>query len=104
MVTAWAVRGLTRSARAQGAARSYGISLFTEFRYHLARNRTFRAHGVLPARRRDYQGPNRGGLRSIVVSDACLSDTDQGHANSLAVIKKWFGETPTADEVLSALK
>ena len=42
--------------------------------------------------------------RPIVVSDACLSDTDQGHANSLAVIKKWFGETPTADEVLSALR
>jgi nicotinamidase-related amidase len=42
--------------------------------------------------------------RPIVVSDGCLSDTDQGHANSLAVIKKWFGETPTADEVLSALK
>jgi nicotinamidase-related amidase len=42
--------------------------------------------------------------RPIVVSDGCLSDTAQGHANSLAVIKKWFGETPTADEVLSALK
>jgi Isochorismatase family len=42
--------------------------------------------------------------RPIVVSDGCLTDTDEGHANSLAVIKKWFGETPTADEVLSALK
>lgn len=42
--------------------------------------------------------------RPIVVSDACLADTDESHANSLAVIKKWFGETPTADEVLSALK
>ena len=42
--------------------------------------------------------------RPIVVSDGCLTDTDEGHANSLAVIRKWFGETPTADEVLSALK
>jgi biuret amidohydrolase len=42
--------------------------------------------------------------RPIVVSDGCITDTDEGHANSLAVIKKWFGETPTADEVLSALK
>jgi nicotinamidase-related amidase len=42
--------------------------------------------------------------RPVVVSDGCLSDTDEGHANSLAVIKKWFGETPTADEVLSALR
>ncbi len=42
--------------------------------------------------------------RPIVVSDGCLTDTDECHANSLAVIKKWFGETATADEVLSALK
>jgi biuret amidohydrolase len=42
--------------------------------------------------------------RPVVVSDGCLSDTDQGHANSLAVIGKWFGQTATADEVLSALK
>ena len=42
--------------------------------------------------------------RPIVVSDGCVADTDEGHANSIAVIKKWFGETPTADEVLSALK
>jgi biuret amidohydrolase len=41
--------------------------------------------------------------RPVVVSDGCLTDTDEAHANSLAVIKKWFGETPTADEVLSAL-
>jgi nicotinamidase-related amidase len=41
--------------------------------------------------------------RPVVVSDGCLADTDEGHANSIAVIKKWFGETPTADEVLSAL-
>jgi nicotinamidase-related amidase len=27
--------------------------------------------------------------RPIVVSDACLADIDEGHANSLAVIKKW---------------
>jgi hypothetical protein len=52
----------------------------------------------------DRLDPDRTALVPIVVSDACLSDTDQGHANSLAVIKKWFGETPTADEVLSALK
>lgn len=43
------------------------------------------------------------GYRTIVVSDGCLSDTDEGHANSLAAIKKWFGETPAADEVLTAL-
>jgi biuret amidohydrolase len=42
--------------------------------------------------------------RPIVVSDGCLTDTDMGHTNSLAVIKKWFGETATADEVLAALK
>jgi len=42
--------------------------------------------------------------RPIVVSDGCVTDTDEGHANSLAAIRKWFGETPTADEVLSALK
>jgi nicotinamidase-related amidase len=42
--------------------------------------------------------------RPVVVSDGCITDTDEAHANSLAVIKKWFGETPTADEVLSALK
>ena len=42
--------------------------------------------------------------RAIVVSDGCVADTDEGHANSLAVFKKWFGETPTAAEVLTALK
>jgi biuret amidohydrolase len=42
--------------------------------------------------------------RTIVVSDGCVADTDEGHANSLAVFKKWFGETPTAAEVLAALK
>jgi biuret amidohydrolase len=41
--------------------------------------------------------------RTIVVSDGCLADTDEGHANSLAAFKKWFGETPTAAEVLTAL-
>ena len=44
------------------------------------------------------------GVAGDVDTDGCLSDTDEGHANSIAVIKKWFGETPTADEVLSALK
>ncbi|HEV3311832.1 MAG TPA: isochorismatase family cysteine hydrolase, partial [Chloroflexota bacterium] len=34
--------------------------------------------------------------RTIVVSDGCVADTDEGHANSLAVFKKWFGETPAA--------
>jgi ureidoacrylate peracid hydrolase len=42
--------------------------------------------------------------RPIVVSDGCLTDTDEAHVNSLAVIKKWFGEIATADEVLTALK
>ena len=42
--------------------------------------------------------------RTMVVSDACVADTDEGHANSLAVFKKWFGETPTVAEVLTALK
>ena len=41
--------------------------------------------------------------RTIVVSDACISDTDEAHAHALDVLKKWFAETPTADEVLSAL-
>jgi nicotinamidase-related amidase len=43
------------------------------------------------------------GYRTIVVSDACTADSDQAHARSLAVLQKWFGETPTADEVLSTL-
>jgi nicotinamidase-related amidase len=43
------------------------------------------------------------GYRTIVVSDACTADTDEAHARSLDVIRKWFGETPTADEVLSVL-
>ena len=41
--------------------------------------------------------------RTIVVSDACTADTDDAHAHALDAIRKWFGETPTADEVLSAL-
>jgi nicotinamidase-related amidase len=40
---------------------------------------------------------------TIVVSDACQADSDEAHARALEVLKKWFGETPTADEVLSAL-
>jgi nicotinamidase-related amidase len=42
--------------------------------------------------------------RTIVVSDACTADSDKSHADSLGAIRRWFGETPTADEVLSALK
>jgi nicotinamidase-related amidase len=42
--------------------------------------------------------------RTIVVSDACQADSDEAHIRSLDVFKKWFGETPTADEVLSSLK
>jgi nicotinamidase-related amidase len=41
--------------------------------------------------------------RTIVVSDACQADSDEAHARALDVLKKWFGETPAADEVLSAL-
>lgn len=43
------------------------------------------------------------GYRTIVVSDACTAGTDEAHAHSLDAIQKWFGETPTADEVLYAL-
>jgi isochorismatase family protein len=43
------------------------------------------------------------GYRTIVVSDACIADTDEAHAHSLEVIQKWFGEALTADEVLSSL-
>jgi nicotinamidase-related amidase len=43
------------------------------------------------------------GYRTIVVSDACTADSDEAHARSLDVIQKWFGETLTADEVLSSL-
>jgi biuret amidohydrolase len=43
------------------------------------------------------------GYRAIVVSDACTADSDGAHARALGVVQKWFGETATADEVLSAL-
>ena len=43
------------------------------------------------------------GYRTIVVSDACTADSDEAHARSLDVLRKWFGETAAADEVLSAL-
>jgi nicotinamidase-related amidase len=43
------------------------------------------------------------GYRTIVVSDACTADSDEAHVRALDVLQKWFGETPTADEVLSAL-
>jgi nicotinamidase-related amidase len=42
--------------------------------------------------------------RTIVVSDACQADSDEAHARALDVLHKWFSETPTADEVLTALK
>jgi nicotinamidase-related amidase len=42
--------------------------------------------------------------RTIVVSDACQADSDDAHARALDVLKKWFSETPTAAEVLTALK
>ena len=41
--------------------------------------------------------------RSRSVSDACAADSDEAHAHALEVLQKWFGETPTADEVLAAL-
>ena len=41
--------------------------------------------------------------RTIIVSDACQADSDKAHARALEVLQKWFGETPTADEVLGAL-
>jgi biuret amidohydrolase len=42
--------------------------------------------------------------RTIVVSDACQADSDEAHARALDVLQRWFSETPTADEVLSALR
>ena len=44
------------------------------------------------------------GYRTIVVSDACTADNDESHARSLDVLQKWFAETSTADEVLTALR
>jgi biuret amidohydrolase len=41
--------------------------------------------------------------RTMIVSDACQADSDEAHARALDVLRKWFAETPTADEVLSAL-
>jgi nicotinamidase-related amidase len=49
------------------------------------------------------RGASDLGYRTMVVSDACTADSDEAHARSLEVIKRWFGETPTADEVLSAM-
>ena len=43
------------------------------------------------------------GYRTIVVSDACIADSDEAHARALDVHRAWFGETATADEVLGAL-
>jgi nicotinamidase-related amidase len=42
--------------------------------------------------------------RTIVVSDACQADSDEAQARALDVLQKWFSETPTADEVLSAVR
>src|ERR1700739_729079 len=42
--------------------------------------------------------------RTIVVSDACQADSDEAHARALDVLQKWFSETPTTNEVLSALR
>ena len=42
--------------------------------------------------------------RTIVVSDACQADSDEAHARALDVLQKWFAETSTADEVLTALR
>jgi len=42
--------------------------------------------------------------RTIVVSDACQADSDEAHARALDVLQKWFSETPTTSEVLSALR
>ena len=49
------------------------------------------------------RGASDLGYRTIVVSDACIADSDEAHTRSLDVIKKWFGETLTADQVLNAL-
>jgi len=43
------------------------------------------------------------GYRTIVVSDACTADNDESHTSSLNVLRKWFAETPTADDVLNTL-
>jgi membrane fusion protein (multidrug efflux system) len=40
---------------------------------------------------------------TVVARDACTADSDEAHTRSLDVIRKWFGETPTADEVVGAL-
>jgi biuret amidohydrolase len=50
------------------------------------------------------RGASDLGYRTIVVSDACAADSDEAHARALDVLQKWFGETSTADEVLTALK
>ncbi|HEY2077325.1 MAG TPA: isochorismatase family cysteine hydrolase [Streptosporangiaceae bacterium] len=43
------------------------------------------------------------GYRTVIVSDACTADSDDAHVSALGRLQKWFGETPTADQVLSAL-
>ena len=43
------------------------------------------------------------GYRTIVVSDACATDGYQAHASALGRLQTWFGETPSADEILGAL-
>jgi biuret amidohydrolase len=42
--------------------------------------------------------------RTIVVSDACQAESDEANARALDVLQKWFSETATGDEVLSALR
>ena len=43
------------------------------------------------------------GYRTLVVSDGCITDSDEAHVSALDRFQKWFGETATADEVLTAL-
>jgi biuret amidohydrolase len=43
------------------------------------------------------------GYRTLVVSDGCTTDSDEAHVSALDRLQKWFGETATADEVLTAL-
>jgi hypothetical protein len=42
-------------------------------------------------------------IELLACGDACISDSDEPHTRALDVVQKWFGETPTTDEILSAL-
>jgi biuret amidohydrolase len=90
--------------RGQGASGFEGTSLDTILRVAGVDNLVFVGIATEVAVESTARAACDLAYRPIVVSDGCITDTDEGHANSLAVIKKWFGETPTADEVLSALK